>query len=450
MSKRLPPLNALRVFDAAARHLSFTRAADELFVTQAAVSHQIKSLEDFLGLKLFRRRNRSLLLTEEGQSYFQDIKEIFSQLTEATRKLQARSAKGALTGRLLPRFAIQWLVPRLSSFNSAYPGIDVRIQAGERQEDQLADDVDVAIFYGRGNWPGLRVEKLYAEYLLPVCSPLLLTGDKALKSPADLAQHTLLHDASRRDWQTYTRQLGLTHINVQQGPIFSHSAMVLQAAIHGQGVALANNVMAQSEIEAGRLVCPFNDVLVSKNAFYLVCHDSQAELGKIAAFRQWILAKAASAQEQVRFRYEHSRLCAGHASIQDLNMTSRFMLIFAAVSGFIFVALGAFGAHVLSKSLGAVEMGWIQTGLEYQAFHTLAIFGLAVAMQRRISIWFYWSSVFLALGTVLFSGSLYCLALSHLRLWAFVTPVGGVSFLAGWVLMFIGAIRLKRKGVVHE
>ena len=114
---------------------------------------------------------------------------------------------------------------------------------------------------------------------------------------------TLLHDASRRDWQSYTRQLGLQHINVQQGPIFSHSAMVLQAAIHGQGVALANNVMAQSEIEAGRLVCPFNDVLVSKNAFYLVCHDSQAELGKIAAFRQWILAKAASEQEKFRFRY---------------------------------------------------------------------------------------------------------------------------------------------------
>ena len=183
MSKRLPPLNALRVFDAAARHLSFTRAADELFVTQAAVSHQIKSLEDFLGLKLFRRRNRSLLLTEEGQSYFQDIKEIFSQLNEATRKLQARSAKGALTVSLLPSFAIQWLVPRLSSFNSAYPGIDVRIQAVDREEDKLADDVDVAIFYGRGNWPGLRVEKLYAEYLLPVCSPLLLTGEKALKTP---------------------------------------------------------------------------------------------------------------------------------------------------------------------------------------------------------------------------------------------------------------------------
>ncbi|CAO97782.1 transcriptional regulator GcvA [Erwinia tasmaniensis] len=304
MSKRLPPLNALRVFDAAARHLSFTKAAEELYVTQAAVSHQIKSLEDFLGLKLFRRRNRSLLLTEEGQSYYLDIKEIFTAINDATRKLQARSAKGALTVSMLPSFAIQWLVPRLTSFNSAYPGIDVRIQAVDRDEEKLADDVDVAIFYGRGNWPGLRVEKLYAEYLLPVCSPLLLAGAFPLIAPSELVHHTLLHDASRRDWQSYTRQLGLNTINVQHGPIFSHSAMVLQAAIHGQGVALANSVMAQSEIEAGRLVCPFNDVLASKNAFYLVCHDSQAELGKIAAFRQWVLAKAASEQEQFRFRYE--------------------------------------------------------------------------------------------------------------------------------------------------
>lgn len=303
MSKRLPPLNALRVFDAAARHLSFTRAAEELFVTQAAVSHQIKSLEDFLGLKLFRRRNRSLLLTEEGQSYFLDIKEIFSQLTEATRKLQARSAKGALTVSLLPSFAIHWLVPRLPALIQLIR--ELTFESRRLIVRKISWRMMLMWRYfmvgatGRGYG-----EKLYAEYLLPVCSPLLLTGEKPLKTPEDLAKHTLLHDASRRDWQTYTRQLGLNHINVQQGPIFSHSAMVLQAAIHGQGVALANNVMAQSEIEAGRLVCPFNDVLVSKNAFYLVCHDSQAELGKIAAFRQWILAKAAAEQEKFRFRYE--------------------------------------------------------------------------------------------------------------------------------------------------
>ncbi|MDX7993070.1 transcriptional regulator GcvA [Xenorhabdus sp. Reich] len=302
MSKRLPPLNALRVFDAAARHLSFTKAAEELFVTQAAVSHQMKSLEDFLGLKLFRRRNRSLLLTEDGQSYYLDIKEIFTAINDATRKLLARSAKGALTVSLSPSFAIQWLVPRLSGFNQSFPGIDVRIQAVDREEDKLADDVDVAIFYGRGNWPGLRTDRLYPEYLLPVCSPALLTGDRPLKTPSDLAKHTLLHDSSRRDWQAYIRQLDMQQqINVQQGPIFSHSAMVIQAAVHGLGVALANNVMAQNEIDAGRLVCPFNDVLVSKNGFYLVCHDNQAELGKIAAFRKWILTQAATEQERLGF-----------------------------------------------------------------------------------------------------------------------------------------------------
>ncbi|MBI6548917.1 transcriptional regulator GcvA [Xenorhabdus lircayensis] len=308
MSKRLPPLNALRVFDAAARHLSFTKAAEELFVTQAAVSHQMKSLEDFLGLKLFRRRNRSLLLTEDGQSYYLDIKEIFTAINDATRKLQARSAKGALTVSLSPSFAIQWLVPRLSGFNQSFPGIDVRIQAVDREEDKLADDVDVAIFYGRGHWPGMRTDRLYPDYLLPVCSPALLTGDRPLKTPSDLAKHTLLHDSSRRDWQAYIRQLDMQQqINVQQGPIFSHSAMVIQAAVHGQGVALTNNVMAQNEIDAGRLVCPFNDVLVSKNAFYLVCHDNQAELGKIAAFRKWVLTQAAAEQERLGFITQHTQ-----------------------------------------------------------------------------------------------------------------------------------------------
>ncbi|WGO84020.1 transcriptional regulator GcvA [Arsenophonus apicola] len=302
MSKCMPPLNALRVFDAAARHLSFTKAAAELYVTQAAISHQIKGLENFLGLKLFRRRNRSLLLTEEGQSYYLDIKEIFSSLREATRKLQALSTKGALTVSLLPSFAIQWLVPRLSSFNHAYPDIDVRIQAVDHEGDKMADDVDVAIFYGYGNWPGLRTDRLYAEYLIPVCAPALLAGRYPLKKPQDLIHHTLLHDSSRRDWQAYSRQLSLQDIiNVEQGPIFSHSAMVIQAAIHGQGIALINNIMTKNELDTGRLVCPFNDVLVSKKAFYLVCHDTQAELGKIAAFRQWILAKAASEQQKWGF-----------------------------------------------------------------------------------------------------------------------------------------------------
>ncbi|MDO2947129.1 transcriptional regulator GcvA [Aeromonas simiae] len=289
MSRRLPPLNALKAFEAAARHLSFTRAAEELFVTQAAISHQIKALEEYLGIKLFRRKNRSLLLTEEGQGYFLDIKDIFASISEATDKLLARSAKGALTVSLQPSFAIQWLVPRLVRFSERHPDIDVRIKAVDMDEGSLTDDVDVAIYYGRGNWPGVRADKLHTEYLIPVCSPLLLTGPKPLRTPQDLTGHTLLHDTSRRDWKAWFRQLGIDAPNVNQGPIFSHSTMVIQAAIHGQGVALGHSVLAQPEIDAGRLICPFEQVLVSKNAFYLVCQEQQADLGKIVAFRDWML-----------------------------------------------------------------------------------------------------------------------------------------------------------------
>ncbi|CAM3025290.1 transcriptional regulator GcvA [Vibrio rarus] len=294
MARRLPPLKSLKVFEAAARHLSFTRAAEELFVTQAAVSHQVKALEEYLGLKLFRRRNRSLLLTEEGQSYFLDIKDIFTSLSEATDKVLERSEKGSLTISLQPSFAIQWLVPRLADFNAQEPDIDVRIKAVDMDEGSLSDDVDVAIYYGRGNWSGLRADKLYQEYLIPVCAPRLLDGDKPLNSLKDLSQHTLLHDTSRKDWKQFVRQHDVDNINVNYGPIFSHSTMVLQAAAHGQGIALGNNVLAQPEIEAGRLISPFDEVLVSKNAFYVVCHEKQADVGRIATFRDWMLNIAAS------------------------------------------------------------------------------------------------------------------------------------------------------------
>lgn len=299
MSRRLPPLNSLRVFEAAARHLSFTRASEELYVTQAAVSHQIKALEEYLGIKLFRRQNRALFLTEEGQSYFLDIKDTFTSLVDATERLLARGAKGSLTVSLTPSFAIQWLVPRLSLFSEVYPDIDVRIKAVDMDDGSLTDDVDVAIYYGRGKWKDLHAEKLHTEYLVPVCSPLLLTGNKSLKTPGDLKYHTLLHDTSRRDWTAWFKQGNISGINVNQGPIFSHSSMVLQAAIHGQGVALGHSVLAQPEIDAGRLVRPFNDVLVSKDAYYLVCQEEQYELGKIVAFRDWMLSLVE--QEQKAF-----------------------------------------------------------------------------------------------------------------------------------------------------
>ncbi|MDX2319202.1 MAG: transcriptional regulator GcvA [Moritella sp.] len=298
MSRRLPPLNSLRVFEAAARHSSFTRASEELYVTQAAVSHQIKALEEYLGIKLFRRQNRALFLTEEGQSYFLDIKDTFSSLVDATERLLARGAKGSLTVSLQPSFAIQWLVPRLSLFSDLYPDIDVRIKAVDMDDGSLTDDVDVAIYYGRGKWKDLHAQKLHTEYLVPVCSPRLLNGAKPLKTPGDLKLHTLLHDTSRRDWTAWFKQTNITDINVNQGPIFSHTSMVLQAAVHGQGVALGHSVLAQPEIDAGRLVRPFNEVLVSKNAYYVVCREEQDELGKIVAFRDWMLSLVQEEQQE--------------------------------------------------------------------------------------------------------------------------------------------------------
>ncbi|QIZ77055.1 transcriptional regulator GcvA [Ferrimonas lipolytica] len=289
MSRRLPPLNALKAFEAAARNLSFTRAAEELFVTQAAVSHQIKALEEHLGLKLFRRRNRSLLLTEEGQSYFLDIKDVFTQLADATERLLARTATGSLTVSMTPSFAIQSLVPKLARFAELHPDIDVRIKAVDQEEDSLTEDVDIAIYFGRGSWPGLRADKLRAESLVPLCSPRLLQGKKPLRSVEDLAQHTLLHDMTRHNWKAWAKQHADGLVNVNHGPIFSHSSLVLQAAIHGQGVAMGSSVLARPEVEAGRLLCPFDLVLKSKSAYYLVCHESQEDLGKIQAFRDWLM-----------------------------------------------------------------------------------------------------------------------------------------------------------------
>ncbi|AOW78195.1 transcriptional regulator [Colwellia sp. PAMC 20917] len=299
MSNRLPPLNALRAFEASARQLSFTRAAEELFVTQAAISHQIKSLEDFLGIKLFMRKNRALLLSEEGQAYYLDIKDVFNAINEATERLFARGEKGAITVSTQPSFAIQWLVPRLNAFYALHPDIDVRIKAVDQPENSLTGDVDVAIYFGRGHWADIDAEQLQKEYLIPVCSPLLLQGKKPLDKVEDLINHTLLHDTSRRDWKRWFKQVNVKATNVNHGPIFSHSAMVVQAAMHGQGVALAHSFLAKPDIDAGRLICPFEDVLESKNAYYVVCRDRQVDLGKIAAFREWVLDTVAQDQEKL-------------------------------------------------------------------------------------------------------------------------------------------------------
>jgi LysR family glycine cleavage system transcriptional activator len=291
MLKRIPPLNSLRAFESAARQLSFTKAADELFVTQAAVSHQIKSLENFLSIKLFHRKNRALLLTEEGQSYFHDLRNIFVDIQDATQRLVAMGAKGAITIATPPSFASQWLVPRLHKFSAEHGDIDVRIKAVDADDGFLDDSVDIAVFYGKGNWTNYYCTKLLSEFLTPMCSPLLLEKGKPLSTLKDLSQHTLLHDHTRAAWKNWLKNFDVKHVNVNQGPIFSHTMLVLQSACIGQGIALSDTVLAKPEIDSGRLVCPFDERVESKLSYYIVCKESQTEQSKIKVFSEWMLAQ---------------------------------------------------------------------------------------------------------------------------------------------------------------
>src|SRR5580698_10443246 len=281
MVARLPSLNGLRAFEAAARHLSFTAAATELNVTQTAISHQIRRLEAELGIRLFVRQNRSLTLTPEAREYLPGIRAAFNDLRLATDRLLRKDGDRVLTVSTLASFAAKWRLPRLSSFQQAYPEVDVR-----------RDDVDAAIRYGRGHWVGLRADWLTADELFPVCSPALLKGDKALQSPKDLAHHTLLHTSGGYDddWRLWLTAAGLpSDISKQRGLSFDLILMTVQAAIDGLGVALGRTTYVEGDIAKGRLVVPFKMALPADAGFYLVSPQARAESPKLSAFRQWLL-----------------------------------------------------------------------------------------------------------------------------------------------------------------
>ncbi len=292
MARRLPPLNALRAFEAAARHLSFTQAAGELNVTQAAISHQVKALEERLGVVLFRRLNRALLLTDAGQAYLPAVRAAFDQIAEATERLYAQEARGTLTVSVLPSFAAKWLVPRLGRFRDACPEIDVRVSPSLHLVDFSREDVDVALRYGRGDWPGMRIDRLMTEDIFPVCSPRLLDGPNPLRAPADLARHTLLHDEDHGSWRMWLAAAGVDGVDPTHGTVFTDSGMLVQAAVEGQGVALARSALAAADLAAGRLVKPFDVTLPASFAYYVVCPEASAERPKVRAFRDWVLAEA--------------------------------------------------------------------------------------------------------------------------------------------------------------
>ena len=295
MVRHLPPLNALRAFEAAARHLSFTRAAEELHVTPAAVSHQVKALEDQLGIRLFRRLVRGLVLTDAGRAYLPGLTEGLDALARATDTLRETGLKGLLTVSALPSLATRWLVPRLAGFGRLYPDIDVAVRADHHVVDFTSEDVDCAIRHGRGRYPGLRTDLLMTEEIFPVCSPKLLEGPRPLRRMEDLRHHTLLHDAVALPhepwltWAAWLRAAELTGVNPNRGPSFSDSNMLLQAAVAGQGVALGRTALTIDDLRAGRLVRPLPVSRPADCANYLVAPEATADQPKIAAFRAWLI-----------------------------------------------------------------------------------------------------------------------------------------------------------------
>lgn len=292
MSRRLPPLTALRAFEAAARHLSFTKAAKELHVTQAAISHQIKALEEWLCMPLFRRQNRTLLLTDAAQAYLPFVREAFDKLVEGTQRLVKQDKSGTLTVSVLSSFAVKWLVPRLGRFADLHPDIDVRVSASDHVVDFASEDVDVAIRYGRGNWPGVTAEMLFAEDVFLVCSPKLLEGPRPLRTLDDLRHHTLLHEQTPIGWPAWMAKAGLDHHPKRRSLTFSHSNMVIQAAIDGLGVALGRSAMVGDDLAAGRLVSPFDITLHAEFAYYIVYPPAHADRPKIVAFSDWLKSEA--------------------------------------------------------------------------------------------------------------------------------------------------------------
>jgi len=292
MARRLPSLNALRAFEAAARHESFTAAAAELNVTQGAVSHQVKALETALGVKLFARERQRLALGEAGRAYLEIVRDAFDRLALGTERLLQRQRAGALTLTTSPNFAAKWLVHRLGRFAEAHPEIDLRVSASLHHVDFTRDEIDLAIRHGDGHWPGLDVTRLCAEEVFPVCSPALLAGRNPLRKPPDLARHPLLHVDSQDEWQRWLAAAGAEGVDTRRGAVFNQASMAIDAAIDGHGVALARSALAAWDLAAGRLVRPFAAALAVPYAYWIVCPRATAKLPKIAAFRDWLLAEA--------------------------------------------------------------------------------------------------------------------------------------------------------------
>lgn len=295
MDEKLPSLNALRAFDAAARHMSFQDAAEELYVTPAALSYQIRQLEEGLDIKLFIRLNRAVELTEEGKLIQPYIREGFFQFSEAIRRLKQQRASNVLNISAGPALTSKILAPRLYDFILKFPDIDARISATLSLVDLQQQDYDIAIRFGKGNYPGCTSVKLFDEFVTPLCSPSILEGSNRLNSPDDLQNFTLIHDDTHINnveigtWDDWLKVAGVKNINPESHLHFNSADHALDAAVAGAGIVLGRGLLAKGDIKANRLVAPFDLKLKSDFSFYAVFLESRANESNIKKFCDWLI-----------------------------------------------------------------------------------------------------------------------------------------------------------------
>ena len=295
MPRKLPPLNSLKSFEAAGRLLSFTAAAEELNVTQAAISHQIKVIEEYLGVSLFDRYPRRLALTEQGKTLLPEVIEAFDRVSAAVGSISEQQYSNQISVRLGPSFAARWLSPRLKYFWLQYPEIDLCLfHVANAATDFEREEIDIAVTYGDGSWSGVVADKLLSLDFFPVCAPGFMHNDKPLTQIENLRYYTRLHDAEYTCWQDWLELAGIIGINAEKGNIIDDTNVLIQAAIDGQGIALGSTAFVQDLLDSGRLVKPFDIVLENNFAYYVVCPEPHLKNPAVKLFKQWLLSQVDS------------------------------------------------------------------------------------------------------------------------------------------------------------
>lgn len=289
MARQLPPLNSLKNFEAVGRLLSFTRAAKELNVTQAAVSHQVKVIEEYLGVALFERYPRQLALTEQGKALLPEVIEAFDKMSTAIGTVQKEPSNNMVSVRLAPSFAAKWLSPRLKYFWLQYPEIDLCLYHAHPSVDFDREDIDIAVTYGKGNWPGVKSDLLLSLDFFPVCTPAFMSNDKPLSDINNFKYYTLLHDANYECWADWIKLAGIGEVNSSKGTIIDDTNVLIQAAVDGQGIAMGSTTFVQDLLDAGKLIKPFDITLVNEFAYYIVYPQAHLKNPSVKAFKNWLI-----------------------------------------------------------------------------------------------------------------------------------------------------------------